>query len=160
LRELLDDIVTVDESAIAAAMLDLIEDDNLVVEGAGAVGLAALPLIANRLSGPTVLIVSGGNVDVTTMGAVIDRGLAAAERSVRLLVVLPDVPGALARLAGAIGDAGANIIEILHNRLTGEVEVGRAEVEIVLFTRGPEHVREVLARLHDAGYTARRHEHA
>jgi len=62
-----------------------------------------------------VLIVSGGNVDVTTMGAVIDRGLAAAERSVRLLVVLPDVPGALARLAGAIGDAGANIIEILHN---------------------------------------------
>ena len=160
LRELLDDIVTVDESAIAAAMLDLIEDDNLVVEGAGAVGLAALPLIAERLTGPTVLIVSGGNVDVTTMGAVIDRGLAAAERSVRLLVVLPDVPGALARLAAVIGDAGANIIEILHNRLTGEVEVGRAEVEIVLFTRGPEHVREVLARLHDAGYTARRHEHA
>jgi len=94
------------------------------------------------------------------MGAVIDRGLAAAERSVRLLVILPDVPGALARLAQVIGDAGANIIEILHNRLTGEVEVGRAEVEIVLFTRGPDHVKQVLADLHEAGYEARRHEHA
>ena len=160
LRELLDDIVVVEEGAIASAMLDFIEDDNLVVEGAGAVGLAALPQIAERLHGPTVLIVSGGNVDVTTMGAVIDRGLAVAERSVRLLVVLPDIPGALARLAGVLGDAGANIIEILHNRLTGEVQVGRAEVELVLLTRGPEHVEEVLRRLHDAGYEARKHAHA
>ncbi len=160
LRELLDDIVTVDESAIAAAMLDLIEDDNLVVEGAGAVGLAALPQLADRLHGPTALIISGGNVDVTTMGAVIDRGLAVAERSVRLLVILPDVPGALAKLAGIIGDAGANIIEILHNRLTGEVQVGRAEVELVLLTRGPEHVEQVLGLLHEAGYEARRHTHA
>ena len=160
LRELLDDIVTVDESAIAAAMLDLIEDDNLVVEGAGAVGLAALPEIADRLRGPTVLIISGGNVDVTTMGAVIDRGLAVAERSVRLIVVLPDVPGALAKLAGIIGDAGANIIEILHNRLTGDIDIGRAEVEIVLLTRGSHHVEEVLTRLTAAGYQPRRHTHA
>ncbi len=160
LSTLLDDIVTVDEGTIASAMLDFIEDDNLVVEGAGAVGLAALPQLADKLQGPTVLIVSGGNVDVTTMGAVIDRGLAVAERSVRLLVILPDVPGALAKLSKVIGDADANIIEILHNRLTGEVEVGRAEVELVLLTRGREHVEDVLSRLRAAGYEARRHTHA
>lgn len=159
LRELLDDIVQVDEGAIAAAMLDFIEDDNLVVEGAGATPLAALPQIADRLNGPTALIISGGNVDVTTMGAVIDRGLAVAERSVRLLVELPDVPGALAKLAAVIGEADANIIEILHNRLTGDIDVGRAEVEIVLLTRGREHVEEVLKRLTDAGYEAKRHVH-
>ncbi|NLJ34681.1 MAG: threonine ammonia-lyase [candidate division WS1 bacterium] len=160
LSELLDDIVTVDEGAIATAMLDLIENDNLVAEGAGAVALAALPQLIGRLDGPTVLLISGGNVDVTTLGAVIDRGLAVEQRSVRLLVVLPDIPGALARLAGVIGDAGANIIEILHNRLTGEVEVGRAEVEIVLLTRGPEHVADILAQLRSSGYEARRHAHA
>jgi threonine dehydratase len=150
----------VDEGAIATAMLDLIENDNLVAEGAGAVALAALPQLVGRLDGPTVLLISGGNVDVTTLGAVIDRGLAVEQRSVRLLVVLPDIPGALARLAGVIGDAGANIIEILHNRLTGEVEVGRAEVEIVLLTRGPEHVADILAQLRSSGYEARRHAHA
>lgn len=160
LSELLNDIIMVDEGMIAGAMLDLIENDNLVAEGAGAVALAALPQLAGRLPGPTVLLVSGGNVDVTTLGAVIDRGLAVAQRSVRLLVVLPDIPGALARLAGVIGEAGANIIEILHNRLTGEVEVGRAEVEIVLLTRGPEHVTDILERLQSAGYVARRHTHA
>ncbi|MFO7946890.1 MAG: threonine ammonia-lyase [Armatimonadota bacterium] len=156
LSETLDDMVLVSEAAIAQAMLDLIEDDNLVAEGAGAVGLAALAELHEDLPGPIVIVISGGNVDITTVGSVIDRGLAVAERTVRLRVVLPDVPGALADLAAAIGQQDANIIEIFHNRLTGEVHIGRADVEVVLLTRGPEHAKSVIARLNEAGYEARR----
>ena len=153
-----DDIVTVSEAQIAAAMLDLLEDFKLVVEGAGAATLAALPQLRDRLGHKTALVLSGGNVDVTTLGAVIDRGLAVEGRAVRLRVDLRDHPGALAKLAGVIGQAGANIVEIYHNRTTGNIEIGRAEVEVVLNTRGAEHVEEILALLESNGYNARRHE--
>jgi len=151
-----DDIIAVSETDIAAAMLELLEDHKLVVEGAGAVPYAALDFLAGRLGRCAVLVLSGGNADVTTLGAVIDHGLAVAGRSVRLKVDLRDVPGALAQLAGVLGSARANIIEIYHNRLTGNLEVGRAEVEIVLNTRGPEHVEEVLHLLRVKGYDPRR----
>ena len=158
IKQVVDDIVTVTEAQIAAAMLDLLEDHKLVVEGAGAAPLAAVPQLGKRLGRQTVLLVSGGNVDVTTLGAVIDRGLAQAGRAVRLRVDLPDHPGALAKFARIIGEAGANIVEILHNRTTGHIEVGEAEVEVVLHTRGPEHVGEILELLRARGYNARRHE--
>jgi threonine dehydratase len=103
-----------------------------------------------------VLVVSGGNADVTTLAAVIDRGLVEAGRAVRMQVTLTDRPGALARLANAIAEAGANIVEIFHDRLSVDLELGQAEVEIVLGTRGHEHVAEVLAHLAAKGYDARR----
>ncbi|MEN6645418.1 MAG: threonine ammonia-lyase [Armatimonadia bacterium] len=158
IRQYVDDIVTVSEEQIAAAMLDLLEDFKLVVEGAGAAPLAALGQLQGQLGKQTVLVLSGGNVDVTTLGAVIDRGLAQAGRAVRLRVDLRDHPGALAKLAQIIGEAGANIVEIFHNRTTGNIEIGRAEVELVLTTRGSEHVEEILELLRDNGYEARRHE--
>jgi len=158
IERVVDDIVTVSEAQIAAAMLDLLEDFKLVVEGAGAAALAALPQLQDRVGRQVVLVLSGGNVDVTTLGAVIDRGLAQAGRAVRLRVDLRDHPGALAKLARVIGDAGANIVEIFHNRTTGNIEIGRAEVEVVLNTRGPDHVEEVLGLLREHGYDARRHE--
>ncbi len=157
LRRYLDDIVAVDEAQIATAMLRLLEDHKLVTEGAGAAPFAALDALAERLGECVVLIVSGGNADVTTLGTVIDRGLAQAGRSVRLLVDLPDVPGALAGLAAVLSAVRANILEIFHNRQTGNVEVGQAEVELVLSTRGPAHVEEILQLLCVKGYNARRH---
>ncbi|MHB8997654.1 MAG: threonine ammonia-lyase [Armatimonadota bacterium] len=153
-----DEIVTVSDAQIAAAMLDLLEDHKLVVEGAGAAPLAALRQLEPRAGKHTVLVISGGNVDVTTLGAVIDRGLAEAGRAVRLRVDLRDHPGALAKLAGVIGETGANIVEIFHNRTTGNIEIGRAEVEVVLTTRGASHVEDILDVLRHQGYRARRHD--
>lgn len=158
-RRYVDEMVTVSDAQIATAILRFIEDDKLVVEGAGAATRPALEALGQLAGERPVLVLSGGNVDITTLGAVIDRGLAEAGRSVRLLVDLPDIPGALAGLAGAVSESRANIIEILHNRLTGELELGKAEVEMVLSTRGPEHVAEILGALRARGYNARRHEH-
>lgn len=155
-HQYVDDIVTVSEQDIAAAMLRLLEDYKLVVEGAGATGFAALPQLAPHLGKNTVLVISGGNADVTTLGAVIDRGLAVAGRVARLRVQLRDVPGALAQFSQLLGQAQANIIEIFHNRTTGNVEIGRAEVDVVLSTRGHEHAEEVLRILAENGYEARR----
>ena len=158
IRQYVDDIVTVSEAQLATAMLDLLEDHKLVVEGAGAAALAGLEQLGDRVGRQTALVLSGGNVDVTTLGAVIDRGLAQAGRAVRLRLVLRDHPGALAKLAALIGQAGANIVEIFHNRTTGNIEIGRAEVDVVLHTRGAEHVAEILALLGEHGYCARCHE--
>ncbi len=158
-QQYVDDIVIVREPEIATAMLRFLEDYKLVVEGAAAVPYAALDTLGDRLGQRPVLVISGGNADVTTLGAVIDRGLAQAGRSVRLLVDLPDVPGALAKLASLLSASRANIIEIYHNRTTGELEVGKAEVELVLSTRGHAHVQELLEMLQASNYNARAHGH-
>lgn len=157
IRALVDDIVTVTERDIARAMLELIEHHKLVAEGAGATPIPALEQCREDLRGKTVvLVISGGNADVTTLAAIIDRGLVEAGRAVRMQVTLTDRPGALARLAAEIAEAGANIVEIYHDRLSVDLELGQAEVEIVLGTRGHDHVREVLSRLTEKGYDARR----
>lgn len=158
IRRYVDDIVTVSEAELATAMLDLLEDDKLVVEGAGAAPYAALPHLQGRLGRRSVLVLSGGNADVTTLGAVIDRGLAFEGRTVRLRVDLHDHPGTLAKLAEVLGSAHANIIEIFHNRTTGNLVIGQAQVEVVLSTRGPEHVHEILQLLQMKGYDARERE--
>jgi len=157
IQRLVDDIVTVPERDIARAMLELLEHHKLVAEGAGATPIPALERRCEDLRGKTVvLVISGGNADVTTLAAIIDRGLVEAGRAVRMQVILTDRPGALARLAAEIAEAGANIVEIYHDRLSMDLELGQAEVEIVLGTRGHDHVAEVLAHLTEAGYDARR----
>ncbi|MFP4248739.1 MAG: threonine ammonia-lyase [Armatimonadota bacterium] len=159
IEEQVDDIVTVAERDIARAMLELLEHHKLVAEGAGATPIPALERFRDDFCGETVvLVISGGNADVTTLAAIIDRGLVEAGRAVRMQVTLTDRPGALARLAAEIAEAGANIVEIFHDRLSVDLELGQAEVEIVLGTRGHEHVAEVLAHLTEKGYDARRME--
>ncbi len=155
--ERVDDMVTAGERDIARAMLELLEHHKLVAEGAGATPVAALEQRRSELSDRTVaLIVSGGNADVTTLAAIIERGLVEAGRVVRLQVTLPDRPGSLAALTQVIAEAKANIVEIFHDRLGVSLELGQAEVEIALATRGPEHIAEVLDRLYQEGFDARR----
>jgi threonine dehydratase len=157
IEDRVDDVVTVAERDIARAMLEMLEHHKLVAEGAGATPIPALEACCPDLRGETVvLVISGGNADVTTLAAIIDRGLVEAGRAVRMQVTLTDRPGALARLSAEIAEAGANIVEIYHDRMSMDLELGQAEVEIVLGTRGHDHVAEVLAHLTEKGYDARR----
>lgn len=150
-------IVTVAERDIARAILELLDGHKIVAEGAGATPVAALEQCCDQVRGQTVvLVISGGNADVTTLAAVIDRGLVESGRAVRLEVTLADRPGALARLSAAIAETGANIVEIFHDRMSMDLELGQAEVEVVLATRGHEHIAEILEHLRDEGWDARR----
>lgn len=155
--ERVDEMLTVAERDIARAMLELLEHHKLVAEGAGATPVAALESCSEQMRDKTVcLVISGGNADVTTLAGVIDRGLVEAGRSVKLQVTLADQPGALAALATAIGEAGANIVEIYHDRMNVSLELSQAEVELVLGTRGHEHIEEVIACLRERGYDVER----
>ena len=153
IRELVDEIVLVDEEEIALAIVSLLERNKLMVEGAGAVGLAALLNgKVKRLSGKTVALLSGGNIDVKTIAVVVERGLLAAGRYLKLKVELDDVPGALARLATELAKANANISIITHDRRSESLPIGRTEVLIELETRGSDHIQEVTRHLTKCGY--------
>jgi threonine dehydratase len=143
-----DDIALVEEEEIAEAILFLLEADKTVAEGAGAVGVAALMHARTPpVTGPIAVVVSGGNIDVNLVSRVIERGLVQTGRTARFRVVLPDVAGALAELASAVAELRANILEIQHDRAFAGVELGQTLVELVLETRGHEHVEEVRSEL-------------
>ena len=150
-----DDIVTVAEDEIAAAVHSLLERQKLVAEGAGAAPLAAL--VAGRVplaDGETaVLIVSGGNIDITMIERIIDRGLLADGRLARLMVTVRDRPGQLAQLARCVADAGANVLQIAHRRAFADISVGDVGIVMHLETRGREHVEEIVRRLEADGHT-------
>lgn len=152
-RDLVDEVVLVEEEEIAQAIVALLEKNKLMVEGAGAVGLAAL---LNRrvpgISGKTVALLSGGNIDVKTIAVVVERGLLAAGRYLKLKVELDDIPGALARLSTEIAASRANISIITHDRRSESLPIGRTEVLLELETRGPEHIRDVVQHLGEKGY--------
>ncbi|HWI41844.1 MAG TPA: pyridoxal-phosphate dependent enzyme, partial [Verrucomicrobiae bacterium] len=153
-RDLVDDVVLVEEEEIALAIVGLLERAKLMVEGAGAVTVAAL---LNRripgISGKTVCLLSGGNIDVKTISTVVERGLLAAGRYLRLTVELEDSPGSLARLAADVAAANANIFHITHDRRSMKLSIGRTEVRLELETRGEEHIAQVLAFLTSRGYS-------
>jgi threonine dehydratase len=152
-RELVDEVVLVEEEDIALAIVALLERAKLMVEGAGAVPLAAmLSAAAKQLSGKTVCVLSGGNIDVKTISVVVERGLLAAGRYLKLKIELDDVPGALARLAAEIAHAKANISIITHDRRSKSLPIGKTEVLIELETRGYEHIHEVIGYLQKVGY--------
>ncbi|KAF0216760.1 MAG: hypothetical protein FD174_3583 [Geobacteraceae bacterium] len=152
-RELVDEVVLVEEEEIAQAIVALLERTKLLVEGAGAVTLAALMGDRARLKpGKTVCVLSGGNIDVKTISVVVERGLLAAGRYLKLKIELDDVPGALARLATDIAAARANISIITHDRRSKSLPIGKTEVLIELETRGYEHIQEVIGYLNGAGY--------
>jgi threonine dehydratase len=152
-RRYADDVVTVGEEEIANAILLLLEIEKTVVEGAGAVPLAALVNKRVALQGRTVaLVLSGGNIDVTVVARIIERGLVKDGRLVRLAVPLLDRPGALARLTALVAQARANILHIHHDRAFSRGHVGETEVELTLETSGREHIEALKRHLAEAGY--------
>ena len=144
-----------DEGDIEQAVLMLLEIEKTVVEGAGAAGLAALLKHPDRFAGRKVgLVLCGGNIEPLLLAAIIERGMVRAGRLARLKVGSRDVPGALARITAVVADAGANIDEVHHQRAFSSLSAQNVEIELVLQTRGHEHVTEVLEQLRAAGFDA------
>ncbi|MEA2198831.1 MAG: threonine dehydratase [Solirubrobacteraceae bacterium] len=152
-----DQVVVVSEDEVAEAMVFLLERAKLVVEGAGAVGVAAL--LAGRVpgaaSGTTAVILSGGNVDAGLLAQVARRHETQAGRRVVLLTRIPDRPGALARLLTLMGEAGANLLDVQHVREGFDLHVRETAVQTVLETRGGEHADTVLKLIRESGYEPR-----
>ena len=149
-----DEIVTVDEDEIASAILILLEREKTLAEGAGATALAAL--LQQRTSIPkgakTAVLVCGGNIDVTLLSRIIERGLVQDGRLMRLRIYLLDRPGALLELTGLIASHRVNIVDTLYNRAYYGVNLGDTAIDITMETRGREQVAELLAALTEAGY--------
>jgi len=155
IKDTVDEVVTVDDDDIARAMLVLLERAKLVVEPAGAVGVAAILTGKISASGMTVVVLSGGNIDPLVMERVIAHGLGASERYLKLRIPLPDRPGQLARTSGIIADQNANVVEVLHTRHGSGLAISQVELELHIETRGPEHADQVIGALRDAGYDPR-----
>ena len=148
-----DEIVTVDEDEIASAILMLLEREKTLAEGAGAAALAALLQKKTSLNGAhTAVMVCGGNIDVTLLSRIIERGLVQDGRLIRLRIHLLDKPGALADLTRLIASYRANIVDTLHNRAYYGVNLGDTVIDITMETRGREQVEELLAALTAEGY--------
>ncbi|MEW2527622.1 threonine ammonia-lyase [Streptomyces sp. NPDC047071] len=152
-EELVDDIVTVSEDALSSALLLCLERAKMVVEPAGASPVAALLSAPRAFEGPVVALLSGGNVDPLLMQRILRHGMAAAGRYLSLRLRLPDRPGALASLLGALSAADANVLDVSHVRTDPRLGLTEVEVELHLETKGPEHCAEVGAALREAGYT-------
>jgi threonine dehydratase len=157
-KRLVTDVLLVSEGDIEQAIVMLLEIEKTVVEGAGGAGLAAVLRHRTRFTGRKVgLILCGGNIDPMVLADIIERGMVRAGRLARIRVHTRDVPGELARAATLIGQAGANIEEVAHQRAFTTLPVQNAELEFVLQTRGPEHIEEVLTTLRAAGLYATTH---
>ncbi|MBC7939811.1 MAG: threonine ammonia-lyase [Chitinophagaceae bacterium] len=155
IRKRVDDIVLVDEGDIEQAVLMLLEIEKSVVEGAGAAGLAALLKDPARFAGRKVgLVLCGGNIDPLLLSAIIERGMVRAGRLARIRVNARDTPGVLARISTIVAEAGANIDEVHHQRAFSTLSAQSVEVELVLQTRNPAHVVDVVARLRAVGFDA------
>ncbi|MBT2501371.1 threonine ammonia-lyase [Curtobacterium sp. ISL-83] len=152
IRDNVDQIVTVSDDDTARALLVLLERAKLVVEPAGAVGVAAIMSGAVTDTGRTVVLLSGGNIDPLMMERVITRGLVAAARYIGVRIMLPDRPGQLARVAQVISDAGANVVEVLHTRHGQGLVINEVALDLSIEARGPDHAQEVMKRLHEAGF--------
>jgi threonine dehydratase len=155
IRRTVDEIVTVTDDETAAALVVLLERTKLVVEPAGAVGVAAAITGKLAVTGPTVFLLSGGNIDPMVMERIVSRGLAASGRYLIVGIPLPDRPGQLASIADLIADANANVVEVLHTRHGNGLQITEVEIEIHMETRGAEHAQLVLERLRAAGYNPR-----
>lgn len=152
-QKYVDDIVTVEEEEIANAILLLLEREKTLAEGAGAAAIAAVLNRKLQLRDKRVaVLVCGGNIDVTLLSRIIERGLVKDGRLVRLRVHLPDYPGALHRLTGILADHRANIVETAYDRAYHGVNLGDTAIDITMETRGPEHIAELLTALVAAGY--------
>jgi threonine dehydratase len=157
IQKYVDDIVTVDEEEIANAILLLLEREKTLAEGAGAAAMAALINRKTPLSGKRVaVLVCGGNIDVSLLSRIMERGLVKDGRLVRLRVHLPDYPGALHRLTGILAQHRANIVETSYDRAYYGVNLGDTAIDITMETRGPDHIVELLSALSANGYAHER----
>ena len=155
IQELVSDMVLVEEGDIEQAIVMLLEIEKTLVEGAGAAGLAALLKYPERFVGKKVgLVLCGGNIDPLLLASIIERGMVRAGRLARITVSVRDVPGSLAQITTTVAVAGANIDEVHHQRAFTMLAVQNVEIELVIQTRGPEHIAQVLAALNAAGFEA------
>jgi len=155
-RALVERVLTVDEVALERAIALLLEVEKTVAEGAGAATLAALlahpePFVGRKIG----LVLSGGNIDTRLLASILLRGLVRDGRIVQLKVMIGDLPGQLARVAGLIGKAGGNIVEVQHQRLFGGVVAKAAELDVTVETRDRDHVRDLVAALQADGFKVR-----
>ncbi|PWW46984.1 threonine dehydratase [Melaminivora alkalimesophila] len=158
ISEQVDDLLLVEEGDIEQAVLMLLEIEKTLVEGAGAAGLAALIRHGARFAGKKVgLVLSGGNIDPLLLAAIIERGMVRSGRLARVRVSARDVPGMLARITAIVAEAGANVEEVHHQRAFTMLAAQNVEIELVLQTRGPEHIEQVLAELRRAQMQAELH---
>jgi len=156
-RALVDDMLLVEEGDIELAIVTLLEIEKTVVEGAGSAGLAALMRYRDRFAGRRVgLVLCGGNIEPLLLAAIVRRAMVRSGRLARIRIESRDRPGALAGITAVLAEAGANIEEISHQRAFSTLSAERAEVEVVVQTRGDGHVAEVLARLDAAGFRSAR----
>lgn len=154
IEKYVDEIVTVGEEEIANAILQLLEKEKTLAEGAGAVALAAVlnEKFKSRENERLGVLVSGGNIDVSLLSRIIERGLVKDGRLVRIRIHLPDHPGALQRLSTVIATQKANIVETSFSRAHYGVVLGDTAIDITMETRGPEHVEDLKAALQSNGY--------
>ncbi|MFC7789883.1 threonine ammonia-lyase [Microbacterium sp. MAHUQ-60] len=151
-RQFVDEVVTVSEDDIARAILVLLEHAKVVVEPAGAVGVAAILAGKVHGAGTTVPILSGGNIDPMLLQRVVSHGLAASGRYATVRVPLPDRPGQLARVAEILSQVGANVMEVLHTRHGHGLQISDMILQLSIETRGPEHTQLALDTLRAAGF--------
>ncbi len=157
IEALVDEVLLVDEGDIEQAILMLLEIEKTVVEGAGAVGLAALLKHKARYAGRQVgLVLCGGNIEPLVLAEIIERGMVRSGRLARLRFDVRDVPGALADVATLLGQLGANIDEVQHQRAFNSLSVERVQIEVVVQTRGVAHIDAILHAMREQGYAAER----
>jgi len=156
LEDVLDDMVDVDDEVISEAILLLLERAKLVVEGAGAVGVAALLSDKVGGSGPVAIVLSGGNIDPTLLISVMRHGLTAGGRYLVIRTRIADRPGELVKLLGLIAEARGNVVSVEHHREGMDIPVAATEVELTLITRDQEHCAVLLDEMASWGYTVER----
>ena len=153
INALVDEVVLVEEEEIAQSILLLLEHAKLMVEGAGAVALAAvLHHKAKAVEGPACLVLSGGNIDVNVLSRIIERGLVKAGRYIRIATFVPDRPGGLQKLLASVAANGANVIDVHHERWLNKASIGEVEIDLSLETRSSEHVNALIEELRREGY--------
>ena len=153
IEQLVSDVLLVEEAALESAILQLLEIEKTVAEGAGAAGLAAVMSHRDRFAGRRVgLVLCGGNIDNRLLSAVILRGLVRTQRLVRLRVGVPDTPGSLVRIASIIAECGGNVVDVTHQRAFSKLSVKLADVDFTIETRTAEHAAEIAAALQAADF--------
>ena len=151
-QEHVDEVVTVSEESLSRALLAVLERAKMVVEPAGAAAVAAILDDPDRFETPACAVLSGGNIDPLLLGKVIRHGLASAGRYLYLRVLIPDLPGGLASLLTEVGSAGANVLEVAHERISPSLDLNEVEVRVQLETRSDTHAEQLMARLRERGY--------
>ena len=153
---LVDDVLQVEEVDFERAVNRLLADQKLMVEGAGAAGIAAIMTRPDLFEGARVgTVLCGGNIDPRMLSSILMRGLARKGQMVRLRIGILDAPGALGRITGVIGDSGGNIIDVYHLRLLSDLPIKRAEIDVIVETRDLPHVQRIVDALNHAGFEAR-----